>query len=212
MNMRDTKSLPNIGVTLMRPRHRALLFGVSLCFFLIVETGGSTAVEAQVPAEVDAEQFESGWTECPNTRILDDSPSVGYPLSLPPGEYEVAISVDDSYPGREFARPEHQSREQVDVTLYTTRGQVTSKPNPDLDDGVADVSWEGSLGRVTVEDEVVGVEIAHIGPNTGGAHSLNVRCVWVYRIVEIPMFSLRPTAVLTALVAVGVAIRFGVPR
>lgn len=140
-----------------------------------------------------------GFTTCPNERFLDNSPSIGFPVSLDPGIYEVAVSVSDEYPGREFAPVDEQSHEQVRVVVHFEDGRAETGPSPDLEDGVIEATWDGSIGQITAETPVVGIEIIHVTPVGFGANSLNVHCVSLHRVIEIPLFPIVPTAAIATL-------------
>jgi len=109
--------------------------------------------------------------------------------ALEPGRYEVLIEVSDEGPGRAGQNPRTQDREQVVVDFHSGhRVAFGTAATPDLADGVRSAEWKGSLGPVELDQGADRVVVRHAFPRLDtGAHSLNVDCVTIVPLYEVPI-------------------------
>lgn len=113
-------------------------------------------------------------------RLLSTSPtSREFALAAPleAGTYMLDAVAYDGYPGRELIDP--QPREQWFAELLAADGTVlaTSGVTGDIDDGVEEGTWAGSLGEVTIAQTATTVRTVHAAPGSISVNSVRPVCV-----------------------------------
>lgn len=95
---------------------------------------------------------------------------------IPAGSYELTAISSDSYENRSLTPA--QLEEQWFVEFLDATGSVlaVSAPTTDLEDGVEQATWEGSIGTVTLDADAVSVRAVHAAPDSTVANSVYPNC------------------------------------
>lgn len=97
--------------------------------------------------------------------------------AIPPGTYDLSAVSYDGYTGRE--NDPGQFSEQWFAQLLDASGNVlaTSTTTGDLADGVAEATWAGGLGQVTVGGTVTQIRTVHAAIGSAAINSVRPVCV-----------------------------------
>ena len=110
-----------------------------------------------------------------------------YAYDLAPGVYEISAVSTDGYLGRELVT---QDEEQWFAQFLAADGSIidTSAVTDDVPDFVEIGIWPGSLGSVTIDQQVATVRIVHNAPGaTSSPNSVRPVCLGASLTAEIPV-------------------------
>lgn len=115
-------------------------------------------------------------------RLLSTVPAsrtFALPSPLAAGEYSVTAVSYDGYLERETINPQEQ--EQWFAEFLAADGSVlaVTGSTEDLEDGVTEAQWSGSLGDVTLGAEAVSIRTTHAAPGSLSVNSVRPVCLGV---------------------------------
>lgn len=120
-----------------------------------------------------------GFEDFGNRLFSTTTTSRDFALATPleAGTYALDAVSYDGYPNR--SETTGQSREQWFAELLAADGTVlaTSGVTGDLEDGVDEATWNGSLGEVTIDQTATTVRVQHASPGSPEINSVRPVCV-----------------------------------
>ncbi len=165
----------------------AALVVILAALFALTLFDKSGSVEAQAgpsPAGCGGDYANSfgsvGFDTVVGNKILSTGPtSATYGLGspIPPGTYQLAAVSYDGYTGRQDSGS--QGNEQWFAELIDGSGNVlaTSRTTGDLADGVAEATWSGGIGEVTINGTATQIRAVHAAIGSASANSVRPVCV-----------------------------------
>ena len=177
------------------PSRKKAAFGVTTVLLLAASlltvsstAGAQGAIFAGCPA--DSVNFgtegEFFGTLDYNNHLLSSGPtSQSTDYALPAGTYEIGAVSTDGYEGRELI--ENQPAEQWFAEFLAADGSVvaTTGLTADIQDGVEQGIWSGSLGEVTLASDATQVRVQHASPGGDNPNSVRAVCVGVLSDAEL---------------------------
>lgn len=135
-------------------------------------------------------------TEDGGNRLLSSGPTAReYPLgaAIAPGTYTVTAFSYDGYSTREAIPAQPDERWFAELIASDGRVVATTAATGDIEDGVVEASWTGSLGEVVLTSGADTVRVVHAAPGSPNVNSVRAVCIGLDPVADEP--TIEPSSV-----------------